>query len=126
MLKRVIEYEDYDGNKRKEEFRFNLTKAELMEMEVATSGGMVKKIQRITEAQDGAEIMALFKDIILRSYGEKTPDGKRFIKSKELSEAFSQTEAYNILFMELVTDPDKANAFISAIIPADENKPPKQ
>ena len=119
MLKKTISYTDYDGVKREEDFYFNLSKAELTEMEMSTEGGLQKKIEKITKSQNGKEIIDLFKDIILRSYGEKSYDGRRFIKSKEISEAFSQTEAYTELFMELATDADAAGIFINGIIPAD-------
>ncbi len=119
MLKKTITYTDYDGVKREEDFYFNLSKAELTEMEMITEGGLQKKIDRITKSRNGKEIIDLFKDIILRSYGEKSDDGRRFIKNKELAEAFSQTEAYTELFMELATDADAAGAFINGIIPAE-------
>lgn len=117
MLRKPISYVDYDGNQRKEDFFFNLSKAELMEMEMGTTGGMKRLLDRIVEAQDAKRIMEIFKDIILRSYGEKSLDGKRFIKSKELAESFAQTEAYSELFMELATDDKAAAAFINGIIP---------
>lgn len=119
MLKKTIKYTDFDGNEREENCYFNLTKSELTEMELSVTGGLTKMIEKISETKDGSRIMAIFKDIILRAYGEKSPDGRRFIKSKELSEAFSQTGAYDVLFMELVTDADKASDFIKAVIPAD-------
>lgn len=119
MLKKTINYTDYNGTSRTEDHYFNLSKAELTEMELSISGGFAEMIQNVINAQDGPTIMKIFKDIILKSYGEKAPDGKRFIKSKELSTAFSQTEAYSELFMELVTDAKKAAEFINGIIPAD-------
>lgn len=119
MLKKTIQYTDFDGNERKESFYFNLTKSELTEMELSASGGLTKTIERIVETKDGGRIITIFKDLILKSYGEKSPDGRRFIKSAELSEAFSQTGAYDALFMELATDADKASDFIKGIIPAD-------
>lgn len=119
MIKKTIAYEDYDGNKREESFYFNLTKTELTEMEMSASGGLAQMIQKIIEAQDGGRIIAVFKELILKAYGEKSPDGRRFIKSKELSEAFSQTPAYDQLFMELATDADKASEFVKGVIPAD-------
>ena len=119
MLKKTITYTDYNGTERTENHYFNLSKAELTEMELSTTGGFAELIQNIIDAQDGPAIMKIFKDIILKAYGEKSPDGKRFIKSDELSTAFSQTEAYSELFMELVTDAEKASEFINAIIPAD-------
>lgn len=117
MLKKTITYEDYDGNKRTEDFYFNLSKAEIMEMELSVSGGMTQMLNRIVAEQDGERIIKTFKEIILKAYGEKSPDGKRFIKSEELSTAFSQTEAFSQLFMELATDADAAAKFVNGIIP---------
>lgn len=119
MLKKTIKYEDYDGNQREEEFYFNLTKAEIMEMELSTTGGMEKMIQQIIAAQETPKIVELFKRIILKAYGVKSPDGKRFIKSDELMQEFSQTEAYSNLFIELATDAEAATKFINGIIPQD-------
>ena len=91
-----------------------------MEMEMGTTGGMVEMINKIVAAQDAPAIIDMFKKMILKAYGEKSADGKRFIKSKELSEAFSQTEAYSQLFMELATDADAASKFVNGIVPAQE------
>ena len=120
MLKKTITYIDYNGTERKEDFYFNLSKAEIMEMEMGTTGGMVEMINRIVAAQDAPAIIDVFKKMILTAYGEKSADGKRFIKSKEISEAFSQTEAYSQLFMELATDADAASKFVNGIVPAQE------
>ena len=120
MLKKTITYVDYNGTERKEDFYFNLSKAEIMEMEMGTTGGMVEMINRIVAAQDAPAIIDVFKKMILRAYGEKSADGKRFIKSKEISEAFSQTEAYSQLFMEFATDADAASKFVNGIVPAAE------
>ena len=117
MLKKLIKYVDYDGRERSENFYFYLNKAELMEMELGVDGGMQQMIQLIIDKQDIPKIMDAFKRIILKAYGEKSPDGRRFIKSKELSEAFSQTEAYSNLYMELVTDANAAATFINSIVP---------
>lgn len=117
MLKKTINYVDYDGNEREEDFYFNLTKAELMEMSLSTSGGLDKYIERITKAQDTAKLIELFKDIIIKSYGVKSDDGKRFIKNPELTEEFTQTEAYSDLFTTLATDENEAAAFINGIMP---------
>lgn len=118
MLKLTRTYNDYNGGTRTEDFYFNLTQAEITEMNLSVDGGLVEMINRIVAAQDGRQIIALFKDIILRAYGEKSPDGKRFIKTQELRDAFAQTEAYSDLFMELATDPKAAADFINGIIPA--------
>lgn len=119
MLKKTIKYTNYNDVQMTEDFYFNLTKAEIMEMEMSTTGGLAEMITKIVNAQDAPAIIKIFKELILRAYGEKSPDGKRFIKSKELSEAFAQTEAYSELFMELSTDADAAAAFVNGIVPKD-------
>lgn len=126
MLKKLIEYTDYNGKQRKENFYFSLNKAELMEMELGTVGGMQNLIQLIIDKQDIPEIIKAFKMIILKSYGEKSADGVRFVKSDELSAAFSQTEAYSNLFMELISDADAAATFINGIVPADLARKPEE
>lgn len=122
MLKKTISYVDYNGTKRTEDFYFNLTKAEISEMELEIPGGMSEMLKRITAAQDTPTLVKIFKDLILRSYGVKSDDGRRFIKSPQLKEEFSQTEAYSELFMELATNAEAASAFINGIIPADVAK----
>ena len=122
MLKKTIAYVDYDGNEREEDFYFNLTKAELTEMQLATTGGFQKMIENIIKTKDVPRIIEIFKKIILASYGEKSPDGRRFMKSQEITENFTQTEAYSKLFMELSTDADKAADFIAGVIPSDLKK----
>lgn len=120
MIKKTIKYEDYEGNERKEDFYFNLNEAELTELAMSRSGGLEQYARRIIAAQSEPELIALFKELILISYGEKSDDGKRFIKVKDghrLSEDFSQTEAYSTLFMELATDADAAAKFFNGLIP---------
>jgi hypothetical protein len=117
VLEKKIKYVDYEGIEREEVFRFNISKVEVAELEVSKEGGFVKFIEKITEEKDAGELLRLFKEVILLAYGEKTPDGKRFIKSKELSEAFSQTEAFVELYMELSSDADKAVAFFNGVLP---------
>lgn len=119
MLKLTETYTDYNGVERKEDFYFNLTKAEIMEMEMTTTGGMAEMIQKIVDAKDASSIIKVFKELILKAYGEKSADGKRFVKSEELSEAFAQTEAYSNIFMRLATNADAAAAFVNGIIPSD-------
>ena len=126
MLKETITYTDYNGVERTEDHYFNLTKAELMEMEMSTTGGLAEMIQRVVAAQDAPAIIGVFKKLILKSYGEKSPDGKRFIKSEEISTAFSQTEAYTELFMKLATDADAAARFINGVVPAELAKQAKK
>lgn len=120
MLKRTFKYKDYDGVDREETVYFNLNESEITELSLSVNGGIDQMIRRIVEAQDGKQIVSTFKDILLKSYGEKSLDGRRFIKSKELSEAFSQTEMYNQLFMELAFDAEKAAEFITAVCPKEK------
>lgn len=117
MVKKTITYHDYNNVERTEDFHFNLNEAEVMEMELGVTGGMAEMIQRIVQAQDGPTIIKTFKDVVLRSYGVKSPDGKRFIKTDKLREEFSQTEAYSQLFMKLATDSKEAADFVNGIMP---------
>ena len=119
MLKKTIKYTDYNGEEQTEDFYFNLSKAELTEMELSTTGGYGVMLQGIVAAEEHTKLVPIIKDIIFKSYGEKSADGKRFMKSPELSTAFSQTEAYSELFMEIATDADASAAFVNGIIPTD-------
>lgn len=118
MLKKTITYTDYNGLERTEDFYFNLSKAEVMEMEMSTIGGISETIQKIVQANEAPAIIKIFKGLILKAYGEKSPDGKRFVKSDDISAAFSQTEAYSQLFMEFATDYNSAAQFVNGITPA--------
>ena len=122
MLKKTVTYTDYNGSERTEDFYFNLTKAEIMEMELTTVGGLSAMIEKIVAAKDGPTIIKTFKDLVLKAYGEKSADGRRFIKSPEIAEAFSQTVAYSQIFMELATDDEAAAKFVNGIIPEVESK----
>lgn len=122
MLKETIIFCDYNGEEITQDFYFNLNEAEILEMEMSVEGGFAEMIQRIINAKNQPAIIKIFKDIILKSYGEKSLDGKRFIKKPELSEAFAQTEAYSQLFMKLATDADAAAKFINGVVPAKMSK----
>lgn len=117
MLKKNIKYVDYDGNDRAEDFYFNLNKAEIVELELGTTGGLTKTLEKIVQEKDNKRIVEYFKAIILKAYGEKSADGRRFIKSQELRDSFEQTEAYSELFMELSSNAKAAADFISGIVP---------
>lgn len=120
MLKKTITYFDYNDVERTEDFYFNLSKAEIMEMEMGTTGGLAEMINKIVQTQDAPAIIKVFKDLILKAYGERSADGKRFEKKNGvLAEAFAETEAYSQLFMELATDADAAARFVNGIIPKD-------
>ena len=122
MLKKTVTYVDYNGVERTEDFYFNLSKAEVAEMEMSVDGGYSKMLEQLVASKDNVQIVNLFKQMVLKAYGEKSPDGRRFIKSKELSEAFSQTEAYSEIFMELALNEDAAAAFVNGIMPANLDK----
>ena len=117
MLKKNIKYVDYDGNDRAEDFYFNLNKAEVIELQLGTVGGLTKTLEKIVQEKDTSRIIEYFKTIILKAYGEKSADGRRFIKRQELRDAFEQTEAYSELFMELASDAKMAAEFINGVLP---------
>jgi hypothetical protein len=126
MLKKNIKYVDYDGNNRAEDFYFNLNKAEIVELELGTTGGLTKTLEKIVQEKDNKRIVEYFKAIILKAYGEKSADGRRFIKSQELRDSFEQTEAYAELFMELSSNAKAAAEFISGIVPKEAADAAKQ
>lgn len=123
MIKKTVTYTDYNGVERTENFYFNLSKAEVMEMEMSTDGGMAESIQKIVDAKDAPAIIRVFKDLVLKAYGVKSDDGRRFMKIKpdgaRYADDFAETEAYSQIFMELATDADAAAKFINGIVPAD-------
>lgn len=118
MLKKTIKYEDLDGNPIVEDFYFNLNKAEIAELELSHLGGLKEYVTNIVKSKDGAAIIAAFKMLIARSYGQRSEDNKHFIKSEKLSLSFINSEAYSELFMELVTNSEAAADFIRGVIPA--------
>lgn len=126
MLKKTMTYVDFNGTKRTEDFYFNLSKAELMELELTTEGGLLERLQKIVDAKDAPEIVKQFKKIILMAYGKKSDDGKRFEKSEKLSEEFEQTQAYSDLFILLATNAEEAAKFVNAIVPQDSQLSPDQ
>jgi hypothetical protein len=119
VLKKTITYEDFNGHTATEDFYFHLSKGELAEMEISHhgDGGLGDYVQRIVDSKDGAAIVAEFKKIILMSIGKKSDDGRRFIKNDQLREEFQSSEAFSVLFIELVTDVDAAAKFINGIVP---------
>lgn len=117
MLKKTITYTDYNDVERTETFYFNISESELTEMQLSTEGGLAERLQKMIDAQDVPSVTKVFKDIILKAYGEKSADGKYFRKSEEISNAFVATEAYNKLYMELLQDPDKLADFINGLLP---------
>ena len=122
MLKKTVTYVDYNGVERTEDFYFNLSKAEVAEMEMSVEGGFSKMLEEIVASKDNVKIVSLFKQMVLKAYGEKSADGRRFMKSEEISKAFSETEAYSEIFMSLALNESEAAAFVNGIMPANLNK----
>ena len=119
MLKKTITYKDYNGVERTETHRFNLSESELVKMEMSINGGFVEMAKRVIDAQDAPSLIKIFEDLISKSYGVMSADGKHFDKSEEITKEFMNTEAYNQLFMELVTDANAASEFFNGIVPSD-------
>lgn len=117
MLRKEIKYKDFDGNDASDICYFNLSKTEIIKMQVGKAGGLTGFLQRLIETKDENLVVEQFDEFILKSYGVKSEDGKRFIKSPELSHAFSQSLAYDALFMELATDAEKMVEFITGLVP---------
>ena len=123
MWKETITYTDYFGETRTEDFRFHLSKAECAERQMATAGGgYAELLKKIVDARDAEKIVSYFKQFILDSYGEISEDGRRFVKSPEISKAFSETPAYEQLYMKLATDDEYAAKFVNGVLPAPEEK----
>lgn len=122
MIKETLTYTDYDNNERTEDFYFNLNEAEIAELELSMDGGLIEMLERIVAAQDGPTMFKMFKKIVLASYGEKSADGRRFMKKApdghRLADDFAETEAYNQIFTKLITSADYAAKFVNGIIPS--------
>lgn len=122
MISKTVTYTDYNDVERTETHWFHLTESELMELEMGTTGGLAEMIKKIVEAQDAPAIIDIFKKIVLMAYGQKSADGRRFMKKTpegyKLSDEFAETEAYSMIFMELATDADAAAKFVNGIMPA--------
>lgn len=117
MLKKTITYTDYNDEERTEDFYFHFTKSELLEMEMSAPGGLEARLKRLISEHDNKKIVEWFKDLVLKSYGVKSEDGRRFIKSPEAQKAFSETEAYNELYWSLATDAGEGAKFVNGILP---------
>ena len=127
MLAKTITYNDYDNNERTETLYFNMNKMELTEFAADLPDDVFKNVSGVKSIQDVAKvankmgskgIIKFIKELVLRSYGVKSEDGRRFIKSKELSEEFSQTIAYDMFMSELMSDDKAASNFVNGLIPA--------
>lgn len=126
MLKKTVRCEDFDGNPYEKDCYFNLTKAELIELEMSLNGTLTQLFEKIVQENNGARIMEYFKKILLLSYGEKSLDGKKFDKSKEVLDDFVSSPAYSEIFTELCTNAEAASAFVNGIMPKDMQQEVKQ
>lgn len=117
MIKKTIKYTDYEGTEREEDFYFNLTKAEITMMELEQTGGLIRTLTKIMEEQDSKKMIEYFKELVLKAYGVKSPDGRKFIKTQEVKEDFEFTEAFSEIFMELAFDAEAAANFVNGIMP---------
>ncbi len=122
MLKKTVTYEDFNGVERTEDFYFNLTEAELVDMDMDEGNGLADKLHKIIDSKDIKQIKDYFKWIVLKAYGEKSEDGRRFMKSEERSKAFEETQAYSDIWMELVMDESAASEFVNGIVPKNLKK----
>lgn len=119
MYKKTVEYTDFDGNARKEDCYFNLSKPELAKLQLSENGGLDKVITRFIQEQDTSKLVGFIDDFILLSYGKKSDDGKMFMKSEEISNMFKSTGAYEVIFMELVSDTQNVINFFKGVLPKD-------
>ena len=117
MVKKTITYIDYDGTERTEDFYFNLSEAEVTEMQLSVEGGMRGYIEKIVAAKSQLELVKLFKDVVLTSYGKKSADGRLFMKNDTIRAEFEAHPAYSMIYMDLVTDEAKASACVNGIMP---------
>lgn len=124
MLKKTISYEDFDGNQRTEDHYFNLTEAEIAEMELSMNGGLSQLLTKILQENDQKQIIEYFKKIVLMAYGEKSLDGRKFVKNQKIRDEFASTAAYSEIFMELATDADAASAFVKGVMPKNAGRMP--
>lgn len=122
MLVKTITYTDFNGNERTEDFYFNLTQADVTKMEMSVNGGYSAMLRRVSNSQDAPVIRDTFERFIIDSYGEKSPDGREFYKSPEITKKFMATEAYSVLFMELCTDAKAAAEFVKGVLPKEAAK----
>lgn len=120
MIKKTVQYVDFNGDSQTEDIYFNLSKAEITEMELSQQGALLTEhIKKITEAKDNKELIKLFKEILVKSVGRRSEDGKRFIKNDAIREEFISSEAYSTIFMELAFNDEAAVEFMNGVMPSD-------
>lgn len=126
MIKKTVTFTDFDGNKRTEDFYFHLTEQELTEWELSVDGGLSGVLTRIVNSQDTKTLIGIFKDLLIKAYGVKTPDGRGFVKNEEVLNNFTCTQAFSDIYMELATDDKAAAEFVNGVMPASLAKKAKE
>lgn len=119
MLKKTFQYTDFNGNEQEETFYFNLSKSEVIEYELQERAGMSTTLQRIVEERDNQKILAHFKDLVMKSVGRKSDDGRRFVKNDEIREDFLASPAYDEMFIWLMSEPGAGAEFVNNVLPQD-------
>ena len=119
MLKKSITFEDFNGNKRTKEYYFNLSTAEVVEMETSVDGGYADMLKRIIAATDANNLIKEFKAFILAAIGEKSEDGEYFTKNDDIRNRFASSPAYSELFVELASNANSAAEFFIGVLPAE-------
>lgn len=120
MIKKTVTYKDFNDEEQTDELLFHMSKADLIQLQMEEGGdGFGEYIQQITDAEDSAEVWRIFKKILKMSFGKKSPDGKRFIKTDEQWDEFTSSEAYSTLVMDLMSDPNAMAEFITKLVPQD-------
>lgn len=125
MLKKPITFVDWNGVTRTEEHYFHLAKHEVVKMQNSVEGGYDVQLKSVAASENGAVIMDFFENFIRKAYGRKTPDGRRFEKSDEISKEFMETPAYDVLFEELVTNAKAAADFVNGVLNSANDNAPK-
>lgn len=116
MLTKRITYVDYNGNERTENFEFNLNRVEALDFALSIDGDLTEYVRKSVEEDNKAALIKMVKDIVLRSYGKKSEDGRRFMKSDEITRSFIETEAYSVLMTELISDSGESAKFINGVL----------
>lgn len=117
MFKTTINYVDFDGVSREEDLYFNLTKMEMMDLELSVEGGFSNKLQELLNNNNSFEMFEIIKTFINKSYGVKSDDGRKFIKNDEVLNDFLQSAVYDEFVTSLITNEDNMNSFIIGIMP---------
>ena len=117
MIKETLTYVDYNGVERTEDFYFHLSKAEILDIETTMPNGSIEEwANSIFATREYDKLWKLFSNLVKQSYGIKSADGRRFMKSEEISKEFSETEAYPVLIEKFLTEPDFASNFFNSLV----------